>query len=185
MKHNIIVVISGDGSNLQAIIDKIHRTDYPAKITQIISNQKNAHGLQRAKNAKITTKYIKNDKLFEDNLQKIIDEDRPKLIVLAGFMRILNGDFVENNKGKIINIHPSLLPKYKGLNTHQRVINDKQKKHGATVHYVSNKLDSGKIISQVEIDILSGDTADTLKKRVLEQEHHLYPKTIQQLLEKL
>jgi phosphoribosylglycinamide formyltransferase 1 len=181
--NNIIVFISGAGSNLKAIIDNAYNNNNKPIVSLVISNQPNAKGLVYAKNANIKNVYIKNDKNFEKEAQRYIDKIKPNLIVLAGFMRILNDIFVDENKDKLINIHPSLLPKYKGLNTHQRALKNKDKRHGATVHFVSKTLDSGKVIAQSSLDIAEDDDEKTLQKRVLKLEHKLYFRTILKLLE--
>ena len=176
-----VILISGNGSNLQSIIDQADSIDL--QISAVISNEKNAYGLERAKAAGIKT-YFVDPKLFtervdfDQELVKIIDSLNVELIVLAGFMRILSTLFIDHFSGKILNIHPSLLPKYPGLDTHQRAINAFDKQHGATVHFVTEKLDAGPIISQEVVDIDDHDTDLSLAKKVLEKEHILYPKVI-------
>jgi phosphoribosylglycinamide formyltransferase-1 len=177
---NIIVLLSGSGSNLQAIIDS-----KVANIQAVISNKANAYGLERAKKADIKTHIVEHQNIsreeFDEKLKTTIELYQPDLIVLAGFMRILSAEFINAFKNKIINIHPSLLPKFKGLNTHQRAIDAGEKEHGATVHLVSSKLDSGKILAQAKVTIAPNDTAETLAKKVLQQEHIIYSKTIKTL----
>ena len=176
-----VILISGNGSNLQSIID--HADSIDLQISAVISNEKNAYGLERAKAAGIKT-YFVDPKLFTERVEfdqelvKIIDSLNVELIVLAGFMRILSTLFIDHFSGKILNIHPSLLPKYPGLDTHQRAINAFDKQHGATVHFVTEKLDAGPIISQEVVDIDDHDTDLSLAKKVLEKEHILYPKVI-------
>ena len=176
-----VILISGNGSNLQSIIDQADSIDL--QISAVISNEKNAYGLERAKAAGIKT-YFVDPKLFTDRvyfdqeLVKIINSLNVELIVLAGFMRILSTLFIDHFSGKVLNIHPSLLPKYPGLDTHQRAINASDKLHGATVHFVTKELDGGPIISQVVVNLDSHDTETSLAKKVLKKEHILYPKVI-------
>ena len=180
-----VILISGSGSNLQAIID--NSKDIGINIELVISNRDDAFGLKRAQNSNIKTNVIiskgKTREDFENQLITEIDKIRPEIIVLAGFMRNLTANFINKYKGRILNIHPSLLPKFKGLHTHARAIDAGEKKHGATVHLVSTELDSGKIIMQAEVDIMPNDTPKSLAKRVLEQEHILYPKAIYSFIE--
>ena len=182
--YNIVVLISGKGTNLQALIDASHRSSY--KISAVISNTAKAIGLNRAKISGIDTYVIEqesfNSKLeFEESLATRISEINPKLIVLAGFMKVLGPQFVKLFRGKIINIHPSLLPEYPGLNTHQRVLEDNKKIHGVSVHLVTEDLDGGPIIAQDSVHVLPNDTAESLAKRVLEREHIIYPKVVESL----
>ena len=181
---NIVVLISGKGTNLQALIDASHRSSY--KISAVISNTAKAIGLNRAKISGIDTYVIEqesfNSKLeFEESLATRISEINPKLIVLAGFMKVLSPQFVRLFRGKIVNIHPSLLPEYPGLNTHQRVLEDKKKIHGVSVHLVTEDLDGGPVIAQDSVYVLPDDTAESLAKRVLEREHVIYPKVVESL----
>ena len=182
--YNIVVLISGKGTNLQALIDASHRSSY--KISAVISNTAKAIGLNRAKISGIDTYVIEqesfNSKLeFEESLATRISEINPKLIVLAGFMKVLSPQFVKLFRGKIVNIHPSLLPEYPGLNTHQRVLEDKKKIHGVSVHLVTEDLDGGPVIAQDSVYVLPDDTAESLAKRVLEREHIIYPKVVESL----
>ena len=182
--YNIVVLISGKGTNLQALIDASRRSSY--KISAVISNTAKAIGLNRAKISGIDTYVIEpesfNSKLeFEESLATRISEINPKLIVLAGFMKVLSPQFVRLFRGKIVNIHPSLLPEYPGLNTHQRVLKDKKKIHGVSVHLVTEDLDGGPIIAQDSVRVLPSDTAESLAKRVLEKEHIIYPKVVESL----
>ena len=176
-----VILISGNGSNLQSIID--HSDSIDLQISAVISNNKNAYGLNRAKKADIETHFIDPIKFntkenFDQELIKIIDSHRIELVVLAGYMRILTPLFVDHFSGKILNIHPSLLPKYPGLDTHRKAINSSDKQHGATVHFVTEKLDGGPIISQAVVNIEATDTELTLAAKVLDKEHVLYPKVI-------
>ena len=181
------VLISGSGSNLQAFIDLISSKILKLNILAVISDNKNAHGLIRAKKAKIKTICIENKKYpnkknFDQKLSEIIDMFDPNFIFLAGFMRILRKDFVKKYEGKIINIHPSLLPKYPGLNTHQRAIESNEKWHGCSVHFVTEEVDEGPLIMQSKIPILNNDSSDKLAIRVLKREHIIYPKTAELLI---
>ena len=174
------VFISGTGSNLKSLI-KFSKTKLsPVSINFIVSNNSKAKGLNYAKKFKIKKKVLnfKNKKLSENKLLSILKKNNIEMICLAGFMKILSKNFIKKFKGKILNIHPSLLPKYKGLNTHQRALDKKEKYSGCTVHYVTSKLDSGKIILQKRVKIYKKDTPDSLAKRILAQEHKLYPKAI-------
>ncbi len=180
---SIVVLLSGSGSNLQAIIEAIDSGALHAEIRAVISNKAEAYGLQRACHHGIDTAIIDhrdyNDRAqFDQALLERIDQYQPRLIVLAGFMRILTADFVDHFSGRIINIHPSLLPAYTGLNTHQRAIDAGDQEHGVSIHYVTNELDGGPIICQARVPILPGDSADTLANRVLKQEHRIYPLTL-------
>ena len=183
MKKNIIVLISGRGSNLKSIINATKDKNYPASISLVISDNKNALGLKTAQDNNINTLIVERDTFaniysFEKNLIEKIIFYNPCLICLAGFMRVLSKEFVDKFRGKIINIHPSLLPKYKGLNTHEKAIKNKDIYSGCTVHFVNSKLDSGKIILQKKVKIKQDDTPSSLAKRILAQEHKLYPKAI-------
>lgn len=184
----IVVLISGSGSNLQAIID--NSNNIGVEISCVISNKKDAFGLKRAQNAGINTKIIKHQNFesrldFDKKLIEEIDKFNPKIIVLAGFMRILSDEFINYFAGRIINIHPSLLPKFKGLNTHKRAIEMGEKYAGASVHFVTSELDSGEIIIQKKVKINANDSIENLAKKVLKQEHIIYPKAIKQVLSKL
>ena len=181
-KIKIAVFISGTGSNLKNLIIFSKRKNYEVKL--VISNKRNAKGLIFAKQYKIPTKvyYLKKSSKDEKKILDILLKKKINLICLAGFMKILSSSFIKKFKGKIVNIHPSLLPKYKGLNTHARVLNNKEKYSGCTVHFVNSKLDSGKIILQKKIKVLKNDTARTLQKRILKEEHKIYPKAIQMII---
>ncbi len=185
----IVVLLSGNGSNLQAIIDQIAEGTLNARICAVISNKADAYGIQRAKAANIPTRIIEHShyddrESFDAELTRSIEKYQPELIVLAGFMRILTDDFVKHFYGRMINIHPSLLPKYRGLHTHKRALEAGDKEHGLSIHYVSVKLDGGPIILQQSVPVLEGDTEDSLAQRVLLQEHQAYPKVIQWFAQK-
>ena len=179
-KIKTAVFISGTGTNLKNLIKFSKKKKSPISINLIISNNLKSKGLRFAKTYKIEKKIFRFKKkaLDEKKLLKILKNTETNLICLAGFMKILSGNFIKSFKGKILNIHPSLLPKYKGLNTHQRVLVNKEKYTGCTVHFVSSKLDAGKIIVQKRIKIKKDDTPKKIAKRVLVQEHKLYPKAI-------
>ena len=179
---SIVVLISGNGSNLQAIIDAITEQDLPAQIVAVISNKAGAFGLQRAEQANIPTEVIPAKGMsreeYDNTLMACIDRYQPELIVLAGFMRILSDKFVQHYLGRMINIHPSLLPAYKGLDTHRRVLAAGEKEHGATVHYVTPELDSGPIIVQARIAVAKNETEANLVQRIHQLEHQIYPHAI-------
>ena len=179
-KIKACVFISGNGSNLKSIIKNSRNYNFPIKIELIISNNIKANGLKIAKKYSIPYKYFstRNKKLFERNSLFEIKKRNIKFLCLAGFMKVLSNNFIKSFHHKIINIHPSLLPKYKGLDTHERVLKNKEKYSGCTVHYVTSKLDSGKIILQKRIRIDKNETAHSLKLKILKQEHVLYPKSI-------
>jgi phosphoribosylglycinamide formyltransferase-1 len=182
-KASLVILISGSGSNLQAIIDAIKNNQLDAEISAVISNEVSAMGLERAAKEDITThvidhkRYVSRD-LFDKALMQIIDPLKPDLIILAGFMRILGNDFIEHFQHKLLNIHPSLLPKYKGLHTHRKALANKDKIHGASVHYVGIELDSGPVVIQAEVPVLETDSEETLARRVLTEEHKIYPMAI-------
>ena len=178
-QKNIAVFISGTGSNLKSLIKFSKLKKSPIIIKLIISNNNKAKGLQYANIYKIKKKVF--DFKYTLSEKEVINELKKSdihLICLAGFMKILSKSFIKNFKGKILNIHPSLLPKYKGLNTHERAIRNKDKYSGCTVHFVDSRLDSGKIINQKKVRIKKLDTPKTLAKRILNQEHKLYPAAI-------
>ena len=182
-KIRCAVFISGTGSNLKSLIQFTKKKNSPISIELIISSNRKAKGLKFGKIFKISNKVFsyKNKIIAEKKIISEIKKKKIKLICLAGFMKILSKDFIKNFKGKILNIHPSLLPKYKGLNTHQRVISKNEKYSGCTVHFVSSGLDSGKIILQKKVKISKFDTAKSLAKKILIQEHKLYPKAIRKI----
>ena len=176
-----VILISGNGSNLQSIIDNADRIDL--QISCVISNNKNAFGLKRAKSSKLRTSIVdpelyNSKEAFDRELISIIQQHGVELIVLAGYMRVLTPLFVSHYFGKILNIHPSLLPKFPGLNTHQRAINASEKAHGVSVHFVTKELDGGPIINQESVIIDNSDTEETLSMKVLKKEHVIYPKVI-------
>ena len=182
-KINTSVFISGKGTNLKNLIKFSKKNNSPIKISIVISNNKGAYGIRYAKKNKIKIKIIDFSKKREINdLLKILKFNNIRLICLAGFLKILSKDFIKSFKGKIINIHPSLLPKYKGLNTHQRVLENNEKMTGCSVHFVNEKLDSGEIILQKKIKIFKKDNVKSLKNRVLKEEYKLYPKSIIKIL---
>ena len=179
-KIKTAVFISGTGSNLKSLINFSKIKKSPISINLIVSNTKKAIGLKYANQFNIKKKIFnfKSIKIDEKNMLKLLKKENINFICLAGFMKILSKNFIKTFNGKIINIHPSLLPKYKGLNTHERAIKNKDKFSGCTVHYVSEKLDSGKIIMQKKIKILPKDNSISLAKRILKKEHTLYPASI-------
>ncbi len=185
----LVVLISGNGSNLQAIIDNIADYNLPAQIVAVISNKADAYGLERAKKAGIEQRVLSHKNFSDRNhydlaLKELIDGYQPDLIILAGFMRILSNEFVGHFSHKMMNIHPSLLPKYKGLNTHQRAIDAGDKEHGCSVHFVTPELDDGPVILQATVEVKENDTAESLAARVHEQEHRIYPQAIRMFAEK-
>ena len=183
----VVCLISGGGSNLQALLDWQSKGLLgDARIVGVISNNAGVYGLERARNANISTSVLSHhdypDRLqFDRKLIELIDCYRPDLVVLAGFMRILTSEFVSYYANRLINVHPSLLPKHKGLHTHRRAIAAGDTTTGATVHWVTEELDSGNIIRQVEVPIQTDDSEDSLQRRVLEAEHTLYPSVIRDL----
>ena len=179
--RSIVVLISGNGSNLQALMDFSSAGNY--RVRGVISNEPDAYGLQLARQSNIPTRVVDHKpyasrNLFDQALSQAINEYEPGLIVLAGFMRILGADFVNCYQGKILNIHPSLLPNYPGTNTHQRVLDAGEKMHGVSVHFVTEELDGGPVIAQESIAIESIDNAETLALRIHEKEHVLYPAVV-------
>ena len=180
----IVVLISGSGSNLQAIIDHISNKTLNAEICAVISNRPDAYGLQRARKANIPTQIIDHHQYdsreqFDSELIRKIEYYQPELIVLAGFMRILSDDFVHHFYGRMINIHPSLLPRHRGLHTHRRALQAGDKEHGLSIHYVTTELDGGPLILQKSVPVLDGDSEQSLAQRVLTEEHQAFPKVIQ------
>lgn len=180
---NIVVLVSGRGSNLQAIINRAKQGDLPARIAAVISDEPEAMALERARQAGIPTHAIDRRafptrEAFEQALQATIDEHQPALVVLAGFMRILTRAFVAQYQGRMINIHPSLLPAFPGLNTHARVLAAGHRQHGASVHFVTEEVDAGPVIIQAAVPVLPEDTPTMLAERVLEQEHRILPEAI-------
>jgi len=180
---SLVVLISGSGSNLQAIIDQCADKHINASICRVISNKADVKGLTRAEDAGIATQVIDHTQYadreaFDAALIEVIDQCNPDLVVLAGFMRILTEGFVTHFKGRLINIHPSLLPKYQGLNTHQRAIDAGDSEAGASVHFVTEELDGGPVIAQAKVPVEANDTSEALAKRVLTVEHGIFPAVI-------
>ncbi len=182
-KLPIVILISGRGSNMQAILDQSARGELAADIRAVISNKPDATGLEAARAAGIHTEVVDHREYsdrdqYDQALQTAIDRYQPALVVLAGFMRILTPAFVRHYQGRLINIHPSLLPAFRGLNTHQRALDAGATEHGASVHFVTEELDGGPVIVQASTPVLPDDTADALAARVLRIEHRLYPTAI-------
>ncbi len=180
VKLRVVVLISGSGSNLQALIDGVAGGDLPIEIAAVISNRPEVMGLTRASKAGIPTlvldhKNFASREAFDIELMRTIDAYTPGLVVLAGFMRILTPAFTEHYLGRMLNIHPSLLPKFQGLHTHQRAIDAGETHHGVSVHFVTAELDGGPVIVQARVPVLSNDDAGLLAKRVQKQEHVIYP----------
>lgn len=184
---SLVVLISGSGSNLQAIIDGA-ASGLPVEIKAVISNQTDAYGLERARQAGIETRVL-NHKGFDDRdsydqaLGDLIEEYQPGLVILAGFMRILTPALVNRFHGSMLNIHPSLLPKFRGLHTHQRALDAGEETHGASVHFVTEELDGGPLILQAQVPVREDDTPDSLAAKVLTQEHIIYPEAIRMFAE--
>ncbi|MBM3106794.1 phosphoribosylglycinamide formyltransferase [Pseudomonas sp. P66] len=177
---DVVVLLSGTGSNLQALIDSVRTGDSPVRIRAVISNRADAYGLQRARDAGIDTavldhKAFDGREAFDTALVELIDGYQPQLVVLAGFMRILSAGFVRHYHGRLLNIHPSLLPKYKGLHTHQRALEAGDGEHGCSVHFVTEELDGGPLVVQAVIPVELDDTPQSLAQRVHRQEHQIYP----------
>ncbi len=182
----VVVLISGSGTNLQAIIDAREAGDLPVEICAVISNKDKVQGLERAQKHQIPAIVVDHRQFssredFDARLQYIIDAQRPDIVALAGFMRILTPAFTRHYEGKMINIHPSLLPKYQGLGTHKRALQAGDREHGATVHFVTAELDGGPCILQARVAIDTADTEQTLAAKVLRQEHRIYPLAIKWL----
>lgn len=180
---NVVVLLSGSGSNLQALIDSCQGQDSPVRIRAVVSNRADAYGLQRAAAAGIDSVVLEHTQFdgreaFDTALMARIDAFAPDLVVLAGFMRILSGDFVRHYQGRLLNIHPSLLPAFTGLHTHERAIAMGCKIAGVTVHFVTAELDHGAIVVQAAVPVLPGDDAQALAARVLTAEHRIYPQAV-------
>lgn len=179
-QKRIVVLISGSGTNLQALIDACNGQHIDGQIVGVVSNKADVYGLTRAENHQINTcvlshKGFSSRETYDQKLINEIDKFKPDLVVLAGFMRILTAAFVQHYQGKLLNIHPSLLPKYQGLNTHQRAIDAGDSVHGVSVHFVTEELDGGPVILQAKVPVFDEDTATDLAHRVHEQEHRIYP----------
>jgi phosphoribosylglycinamide formyltransferase-1 len=185
---NIVILISGRGSNMQAIVRAARSEQWTAKIAAVISNKADAEGLQFAAEHGIPTAVVPNKaypsrEAFDQALQAEIDRHSPDLVVLAGFMRILTVPFVEHYAGRMLNIHPSLLPSFPGLSTHLQALAAGVKVHGATVHFVTADLDHGPIVAQAAVPVLANDTEQTLSERVLAEEHVIYPRAVRWFIE--
>jgi len=177
-----VVLVSGGGSNLQALIDGA-QAGLPIRITTVISNEADAFGLERARRAGIETRVLSHRDYpsrdaYDAALSALIEEFNPGLVVLAGFMRILTPAFVARFRGRMLNIHPSLLPKFRGLHTHQRALDAGEKVHGASVHFVTEELDGGPLVLQARVPVEPGDNPELLAARVLKQEHQIYPRVV-------
>lgn len=186
---SVVVLISGSGTNLQAIIDACQDHKINGEVTAVISNKNDVYGLERAAKANIPSHVLSHKNydsrdVYDAALIEVIDTYQPDVVVLAGFMRILTANFVEHYQGKLINIHPSLLPKYQGLDTHQRAINAGDEEHGCSVHFVTEELDGGPVILQAKVPVFADDDADSLAQRVHVQEHQVYPMVVKWMCEK-
>ncbi|MDO8827232.1 phosphoribosylglycinamide formyltransferase [Methylophaga sp.] len=184
----LVILISGRGSNMQSIVNAIQAGKLNAEVAAVISNRPDAAGLDFARSAGITSetldhKNFTSREAFDQKLMDLIDTFNPDYVVLAGFMRILSAAFVQHYANRLINIHPSLLPKFKGMHTHKRAIEAGESEHGASVHFVTEELDAGPVILQAKVPILAGDTEETLAARVLTEEHKLYPDALRLLIQ--
>jgi len=184
----LVVLISGDGSNLQAIIDRCADPEYRAEVVAVISNRPHAGGLARARRAGIAHETLEhtrypNRERFDEALLQRVDRYRPDLVLLAGFMRILTPGFVRHHAGRLLNIHPSLLPAYPGLHTHRRVLEAGENFHGASVHFVTENLEGGPVVLQARVPVYDGDDEQMLAARVLAWEHRIYPQVIQWMID--
>jgi len=185
---NIVILISGRGSNMEAVVRAAQAEGWPARIAAVISNKLDAGGLAFAQARGIPTAVVSNTDFatraeFDARLQQVIDTFQPDLVVLAGFMRILTAPFVEHYAGRMLNIHPSLLPLFPGLHTHQQALDAGMTEHGATVHFVTAELDHGPSVLQATIPVLPGDTPDLLAARLLAEEHKIYPRAVRLFVE--
>ena len=184
----IVILISGRGSNMEAVVRAAENEGWPARIAAVISNKPEAKGLEFARARGIPTAVVSNKEFasraeFDTALQETIDRFAPDLVLLAGFMRILTAPFVAHYEGRMLNIHPSLLPLFPGLGTHQQALDAGETEHGATVHFVTAELDHGPVVAQARVPVLPGDTEDTLAARVLAEEHKLYPHAVRLFVE--
>lgn len=187
-RKRVAILISGRGSNMRALIQAAAKPDYPAEIVLVLSNNADAGGLAFARERGIATEVIEHRnfpsrEIFDNAMNAALERANAEIVALAGFMRLLSPRFVESWRGRMINIHPSLLPKFKGLHTHRRALEAGEKTHGCTVHFVEPELDSGPIILQAEVPVLAGDTEDSLAARVLEEEHRIYPEALRLVAE--
>ncbi|MGV7962101.1 phosphoribosylglycinamide formyltransferase [Photorhabdus tasmaniensis] len=185
---NIVVLISGNGSNLQAVIDACQQNKISGQICAVFSNTADAYGLRRAKQAEIpahvvSPKNYADRQTYDQSLKHAIDQYQPDLVVLAGYMRILTPDFVQHYFGRLLNIHPSLLPKYPGLHTHRKAMENGDTEHGTSVHFVTEELDGGPVILQAKVPIFANDQESEVIKRVQTQEHDIYPLVINWFVE--
>lgn len=185
---NIVILISGRGSNMEAVVRALEAEGWPARVAAVISNKLDAGGLAFAQARGIPTAVVSNKDFatraeFDAKLQEVIDTFQPDLVVLAGFMRILTAPFVEHYAGRMLNIHPSLLPLFPGLHTHQQALDAGMTEHGATVHFVTAELDHGPSVLQATIPVLPGDTPDLLAARLLAEEHKIYPRAVRLFVE--
>lgn len=194
MNHNkkirTAILISGQGSNMRALINASQSPDYPAEIVLVIANKENALGLEFAKQSNIKTAIVNHKNFtsredFDKEMAKIIDENNCRVVCLAGFMRLLSGWFVQKYQNRMINIHPSLLPNFKGDKAVADALNAGVKESGCTVHFVTEEMDAGEIIKQSKVEVLKGDTIETLAARILKQEHIIYPESLAILCNKL
>ncbi len=182
-KLRLVVLISGRGSNLQTLLDQSASGELSAEVVAVISNQPGVYGLERARQAGVPALELNHKRFadrpgFEAALIELIDRYQPDLVILAGFMRLLTAGFTDHYQGRLLNIHPSLLPKFRGLHTHERAIAAGETEHGATIHFVTAELDGGPLIVQARVPVLPGDDPEVLAARVLAQEHRLYPQAI-------
>ncbi|KHF25572.1 phosphoribosylglycinamide formyltransferase [Solemya velum gill symbiont] len=184
----IVVLVSGNGSNLQAILDAVAEPDFAAEVVAVVSNRPDAYALQRAANAGVKSVVVDHAGFadrdsYDAELINTIDSFKPSLVLLAGFMRILTSDFVRHYSCRLLNIHPSLLPDYKGLHTHRRVLENGDTTHGASVHFVTEELDGGPVVLQARIGVEKDDTSDSLAERLLKKEHQIYPLVVNWIAE--
>lgn len=184
----LVILISGRGSNMQSIVNAIQADKLNAEVAAVISNRPDAAGLDFARNAGITSKTLDHKNFasreaFDQQMMDLIDTFNPDYVLLAGFMRILSAKFVQHYANRLINIHPSLLPKFKGMHTHKRAIEAGESEHGASVHFVTEELDAGPVILQAKVPVVADDTEETLAARVLVEEHKLYPDALRLLFQ--